>query len=313
MAWLADMLAGGKSTTDDLDLARVRDAVLFDRGNIRDKYSIFFLMLVLSSIIATGGIVGDSTAVVVGAMIITPLMTPMLAAALSIITGDGPNTVRSLLVTVAGAALVVAVAVVVTRLSPTGVQLAGNSQIAARTAPRVIDLIIALAAGAAGALAVARKDVSFVLPGVAVAISLVPPLCVAGSALAEGSQALALGALLLFATNFFAIQLAGGIVFTSMGFARVALHDASPRARPRDSSHRRRDAVAARPSRGHQRSDCAGCGTPGPCLGLSRRMARRERVRRVGGHGGVGSGDRSDHGHRHSAQDGGACRVAVAR
>lgn len=208
VAWLTEILASGKDTPSDL--ARVRDALLFDRGNVSDKYSVFFLMLFLSAVIATGGIVADSTAVVVGAMIIAPLMTPMLAAALSIITGDGHNTIRSLLVTVAGAVMVVGVAALVTWLAPAGVQLAGNSQIAARTAPRLIDLIIALAAGTAGAFAIARKDVSAVLPGVAVSISIVPPLCVAGTAFAEGAPTLAFGALLLFATNFFAVQLAGG-------------------------------------------------------------------------------------------------------
>jgi uncharacterized membrane protein len=139
--------------------------------------------------------------------------------------------VRSLLVTVSGAVLVVGVATLVTWLAPTGVQLAGNSQVVARTAPRLIDLVIALAAGAAGAFAIARKDVSAVLPGVAVAISIVPPLCVAGTAFAEGAPVLALGALLLFATNFFAIQLAGGVVFAMMGFAAVPHEAADPHAR----------------------------------------------------------------------------------
>jgi uncharacterized hydrophobic protein (TIGR00271 family) len=212
-------------------VGRVRDALLFDRGNVRDKYSAFFLMLALSSVIATGGIVTDSTAVVVGAMIIAPLMTPILATALSTVTGDGRNAIRSLLIAAGGTALVVAVAALITRLAPSGVQLAGNTQVAARTAPRVIDLVIALAAGAAGAFAIARQDVPEVLPGVAVSISIVPPLCVAGAALVEGSPQLAGGALLLFATNFFAILLAAVCVFAAMGFTRIALREYTPHAR----------------------------------------------------------------------------------
>ena len=229
MVNLADIVAGGH--VDAGDVARVRNHLLMDRGNVRDKYSRFILMLALSAIIATGGIVEDSTAVVVGAMIIAPLMTPMLATALSTITGDGRNALRSLLITLTGAAFVVALAVLVTLLAPGGLQLAGNAQVAARTAPRVLDLVVALAAGVAGALAVVRKDVPEVLPGVAVSISVVPPLCVAGTALAMGSWQLGYGALVLFATNFFAIQLAGGAVFAAVGFSKVALESASPHAR----------------------------------------------------------------------------------
>jgi uncharacterized hydrophobic protein (TIGR00271 family) len=229
MAWLSEMLGGRKPTPKVVE--GLRDALLFDRGQVRDKYSGFVLMLIMSSIIATGGIVADSTAVVVGAMIIAPLMTPILATAFSTITGDARNAIRSLLVTIGGAALVVAVAALVTWLAPTGVQLAGNSQVVQRTAPRLIDLVIALAAGGAGAFAMARKDVAAVLPGVAVSISIAPPLCVSGAALVEGSVPLALGALLLFATNFFAIMLAAVVVFASMGFAEFAKRGTGPHAR----------------------------------------------------------------------------------
>ena len=84
----------------------------------------------------------------------------------------------------------------------------------------MVDLIIALAAGTAGAIAIVREDVAEVLPGVAVSISLVPPLCVAGTAFAYGQPELALGALLLFATNFFAILLVGGLVLTAVATAK---------------------------------------------------------------------------------------------
>ena len=226
---LSEVLAGGKVTHGSV--ARVREHLLYDRGEVRDKYSRYFLMLFLSSIIATGGILEDSAAVVVGAMIIAPLMTPMLATAFSTITGDWRNAVRSFLVTAVGAALVVLVAAVVTSLAPAGVHLAGNAQVVSRTAPRLIDLLIALAAGAAGAVAVVRKDVAEVLPGVAVAVSIVPPLCVAGAAFAGGSPSLAYGALLLFMTNFFAVQLAGCAVFASMGFGGVARQGTTRHAR----------------------------------------------------------------------------------
>ncbi len=220
MTRISKILAGEPITNEVV--ARIQDRILFDRGNIADKYSWLFLLLALSSIIATAGIITDSTAVVIGGMMIAPLMTPMLAMSFSITSGDLRNSVRSLLITAAGVLLVVAIAAVVTVLSPTGVHLAGNSQVLARTEPRVMDLVIALAAGFVGAFAIARKDIGEILPGVAVSISIVPPLCVAGAAFAEGSFQLAFGALLLFAVNFFAIQLAGDVVFALLGFAKLA-------------------------------------------------------------------------------------------
>lgn len=85
-----------------------------------------------------------------------------------------------------------------------------------------MDLLIAVATGVAGALGTARKDVGDVLPGVAIAISLVPPLAVVGVAAQDGQGSLALGALLLFVTNLVALVAAGTVVFTALGYAREA-------------------------------------------------------------------------------------------
>src|SRR5262249_44368674 len=100
-----------------------------------------------------------------------------------------------------------------------------NSQVAQRVAPRLIDLLAALATGAVGAVALARSDISDTLPGVAIAISLVPPLSVVGLTLESGKHDQALGALLLFVTNVTAI-LASGIVV--MALYRVHTHAAQP-------------------------------------------------------------------------------------
>lgn len=86
------------------------------------------------------------------------------------------------------------------------------------TAPRLIDLCAALATGLAGAFATGRKDVSDTIPGVAIAISLVPPLANAGILLAAGRPELAMGSLLLFITNYLAILLTGYFVFGIMGY-----------------------------------------------------------------------------------------------
>jgi uncharacterized membrane protein len=97
---------------------------------------------------------------------------------------------------------------------PSTVRLLSNPQITSRTAPTLFDLVAAIATGFAGAVGLARRDVSDVLPGVAVAISLVPPLAVVGICLGQRQPALALGAFVLFASNVLAMVLAGMLTFT---------------------------------------------------------------------------------------------------
>jgi uncharacterized membrane protein len=109
---------------------------------------------------------------------------------------------------------VVAVSWLLGHLVPYPVVAATNTQVAARVMPRLVDLVAALATGAVGSVALARPDISDTLPGVAIAISLVPPLAVADLTLQSGAPSQSLGALLLFATNVAAI-LASGIVVTA--------------------------------------------------------------------------------------------------
>jgi uncharacterized membrane protein len=122
------------------------------------------------------------------------------------------------LLVVAGAAAVVAIGWLLGWFVPYPVVAATNSQVAARVTPRIVDLIAALATGGVGSVALARSDISDTLPGVAIAISLVPPLAVAGLTLESGSPRQSLGAFLLFVTNVAAI-LASGIAV--MAFYRV--------------------------------------------------------------------------------------------
>ena len=203
----------------------MRTQLLFDGEDRARKLSRFWTLLVLAGVIASAGIVADSTATVIGAMIVAPLMTPILGTVLSAVTGDYRNLIRSLVLVVTGAAAVVIVGFLFGYLSPVDVVAATNSQVAARVHPRLIDLIAALATGAVGAFAMVRSDVSDTLPGVAIAISLVPPLAVVGLTLEAGADGQSVGALLLFMTNVAAILLTGLIVMT---LYRVRL--AEPRA-----------------------------------------------------------------------------------
>jgi uncharacterized hydrophobic protein (TIGR00271 family) len=199
--------------SDDLDLRS---------GDTRAKQSAFWTMLVLSAIIATAGVLADSTATVIGAMIIAPLSTPIMGIALGIVKRERIRAGRFVLF---GAMVVVLIGVIAAFVVP-DIDVQTNSQITSRTSPTVIDLIAAIATGVAGAVGLSRRDVAAVLPGVAIAISLVPPLAVVGICLGEGSVALALGALLLFVSNLVSMVIAGTVLFAALGYSADADREA---------------------------------------------------------------------------------------
>jgi uncharacterized hydrophobic protein (TIGR00271 family) len=202
------------------DLGALQDKLLFDRPPVGDRLVKFFVLLFLATVIAAGGLIGNSAAVIIGAMIVAPLMTPMMATSLAIVTGDGANIVRSVVIVVVGVVFVMATAGVIALIAPASELI--TPEVLARTSPRLLDLVIALAAGAAGAFAIGRADVSDALPGVAIAVSLVPPLAAAGILLVASEPGLAGGAFLLFFTNFVAIVAAGVVLLALMGYGRVA-------------------------------------------------------------------------------------------
>ncbi len=199
-------------STQGADLERMQRELLFDGPERGRKLSRFWALLLLAAVIASAGIISDSTATVIGAMIVAPLMTPILGTVLSVVIGDLGNLGRSLLLVAGGAAAVVLVGFVLGELIPYPVDAATTSQVAGRIHPHLIDLLAAVATGAVGAFALVRSDVSDTLPGVAIAISLVPPLAVVGLTLESGQPHEATGALLLFVTNVAAILLSGLVV-----------------------------------------------------------------------------------------------------
>jgi uncharacterized hydrophobic protein (TIGR00271 family) len=188
-------------------------------GDSRSKQSAFWTMLTLSAVIAAGGILTDSTATVIGAMIIAPLSTPIMGIALGAV--QRRRTTAAAFVA-SGGLLVVLIGAVASLVVPQSYDLLTNSQISGRTSPGLMDLISALATGFAGAVALARKDVAAVLPGVAIAISLVPPLVVTGVCAGQTAWWLALGALVLFLSNLFALVFAGMVVFAVLGYTHTA-------------------------------------------------------------------------------------------
>jgi uncharacterized hydrophobic protein (TIGR00271 family) len=200
-------------------LGELAESLDLTAGDARSKRSAFWTMLVLSALIAAAGVLSDSTATVIGAMIIAPLSTPIMGVALGVVLRDARLTWQAVRFTVLGVMLVVLVGAAFALLVPGQVDLLTNAQITGRTSPGLLDLVAAVATGLAGSVALTRRDVGAVLPGVAIAISLVPPLVVVGICLGQGSIVLALGALVLFASNFVALVLVGTLVFTAAGYA----------------------------------------------------------------------------------------------
>jgi uncharacterized hydrophobic protein (TIGR00271 family) len=186
----------------------------------------FFVLLLLATVIATYGVLSDSTATVIGAMIVAPLMGPIMATAAAVVMGSLTRALRALALVVAGVISVILFSALLTLIVPDVViSFQGNGEIASRIAPGLIALLTALAAGAAGAYITAREEIADSMGGVAIAISLVPPLCVVGISINQEQWGPAGGAFMLFLTNFLAILLAGGITFLFGGLGRLALTD----------------------------------------------------------------------------------------
>lgn len=208
---MADV-AGPRYRLSGADVDRMVDKLLFAGPDLARKRSAFWVLLGLAAIIATAGVFSDSTATVIGAMIVAPLMTPILGTALALVLARRRSMLRSLTYVLGGALLVIAVGFLFGAIDPVGLVSETNTQVAGRVNPRLIDLIAALATGSVGAFALVRSDVSDTLPGVAIAISLVPPLAVVGLLLEAGRYTEATGALLLFGTNVTAIIATGTVV-----------------------------------------------------------------------------------------------------
>lgn len=195
----------------------LKSKVFFEGPTAPTRFARFAALMLFAAVIASVGVVVESTAVVIGAMLIAPLMVPLMGTALAVSMGWPRRLRRSAGISLAGIMLAIATGAVVGAVMPRTVDVTANTEIIARISPTVVDLAIAVAAGAAGAYALSRRDVSESLPGVAVAIALVPPLTVVGLCWEQGAWAAGNGALLLFLTNATAILIAGGVMFVLVG------------------------------------------------------------------------------------------------
>ena len=206
-----------KRLIDADDLHRMTGELFFAGMRRRSKLSRFWILLILSGFIASAGVVNDSTATVIGAMIVAPLMTPIIGTALAFVLTDRKMLQKSVALVLLGASAVILIGFIFGLIDILNTSVETNPQVTSRVNPTLIDLVAALATGLVGAFALVRSDVSDTLPGVAIAISLVPPLAVVGLVLQEGQFSDAIGALLLFATNVTAIIAMGTLTLIFYG------------------------------------------------------------------------------------------------
>lgn len=177
----------------------------------------YLFMNAMAAVIASYGLLADSPAVVIGAMIVALLLGPIMGVALAITDGDWPLFRKSFLALLAGGVVVYAIAAAVGWLHPL---VPITDEIRSRTAPNSFDLFIALAGGAAGAYATVSPRIAAGFVGVAIATALVPPLASSAILLTRGEYDASLGAALLALTNIVAIQFAAAVVLWVRGYAR---------------------------------------------------------------------------------------------
>lgn len=200
-----------RNRASDVELSQLR-SVLWHES---DPDIAYLVLIVGSCVIATLGLLSNSAAVIIGAMIVAPLMMPIRGLALAVLISD------LALLRLAGLAILIGTGLAL--MISWGLGLITNipiygSEIMARSQPNLLDLGIAVAAGAIGGYALVQPKISSTLAGVAIAVALMPPVCTIGLGLAQNNFSLARGATLLYLTNLLGIAFACMVVFWLSGY-----------------------------------------------------------------------------------------------
>lgn len=222
--WRSRFVAACRRVVSDIvpQLDRGRRVDLVERVHRSSRWDVDFIALILlSTLIAGLGLLQNSTAVVIGAMLVAPLMTPLLGAGLALVQGNRLLAQSSVGAVTRGFVVALAVGAVLGLLVRPE---APTPEMLARCSPRVPDLVIAFASGLAAAYANGRPNLFSALPGVAIAAALVPPIATAGICLAMGRIELAFGAGLLFLTNIVAIILGAACSLWAVGIRSAHAH-----------------------------------------------------------------------------------------
>lgn len=178
----------------------------------------YYLLLGCSGVIAALGLLANSAATIIGAMIVAPMMGPITAIGFAFAVNNRRMLKRSSFTLLTGILLTVVIALLLTRFI--GISSLG-SEIQGRVKPTLLDLGVALAAGAAGAFARSRRGIADALPGVAIAVALVPPLGVVGIGLGLADLQVAYGATILFLTNLVGIIFSSTVIFILLQYGNL--------------------------------------------------------------------------------------------
>ena len=179
----------------------------------------FYFMVVVSIMIAVLGLIGNSPTVIIGAMLVAPLMTPIFGIAMSLVRGAPKLLGRALRAEVLGILLCISISFIF-GLIPLAME--PTPEMLSRSQPNLLDLLVAIFAGLAGAYAMVDERISPSLPGVAIATAIAPPLANCGLCFAMGEIAYGFGSFLLFLANFFSILIASAIIFAATGMGAYA-------------------------------------------------------------------------------------------
>ena len=174
----------------------------------------YFAMSGLSAVLASYGLLANSPAVIIGAMLVAMLLNPITALSMALVVGDRTLIRQSGSAELFGAVLVFSIGLAI---GFANISLPLTSEMLSRTDPSLLDLVIAIAGGTAGAYAIGNPRLNSALAGVAIATALVPPLANAGILVAHGAINLALGSIILYASNYAAIVLSAMVVFWLLG------------------------------------------------------------------------------------------------
>ncbi|MCF3577255.1 TIGR00341 family protein [Planktothrix agardhii] len=209
------------------------DAVIQMRQDLIAESTLCFNYIVLvitACLIATFGLLSNSTAVIIGAMLVAPIMLPLRGLAFGLLKSDQELSRRGIISIIVGTVVALILSMILGKV--TGIQDFG-SEVLARTEPTLIDLGIAVVAGGLSGFTKVEKGISDAVAGTAIAVALMPPLCVVGLTLSQGFFDLSYGATLLYLTNLIGIALACMIVFILAGYSRLRKQFATEPVTPR--------------------------------------------------------------------------------
>lgn len=194
-----------------------KDLLTVLKDNAKFSYT-YLILMILSTLLATTGLFANSAPVIIGAMILAPLMAPIISLSMGVIRTDKFLLFKSINTLIVGVFMALLFSSVYTLFIPLE-QITAEMQ--GRLHPNLLDLLVAIFSGIAGAYATSKEEVAKSLAGVAIAVALVPPLSVTGIGLGLGNFEVIYGSFLLFITNLVGITLSASLTFIVLGFAPV--------------------------------------------------------------------------------------------